>query len=199
MKCPNHDMPVRYKLRSNRMLMSFMCGPQRYHLKSRHLLFVGTTRCDTGIALSAKLHSPPERATCLQVPIRSISCLHDKHTKPDFLIFAQVQIHVNSRICARYPLTQKQTRRKAAAPFQHIRAWHNAEISNAKLPVVTRFFWPPDIPLCIWSPTMVSAHMSSPSICSQKTNSVQNTSLSPRSRPSQSGYNHINISFFPRS
>uniref|UniRef100_A0A0A9CWS2 Similar to PDR8/PEN3 (PLEIOTROPIC DRUG RESISTANCE8) n=1 Tax=Arundo donax TaxID=35708 RepID=A0A0A9CWS2_ARUDO len=31
-------------------------------------------------------------------------------------------------------------------------------------PVVTRFFWPPEIPRCIWSPTMVSAHMSSPSI-----------------------------------
>jgi len=35
------------------------------------------------------------------------------------------------------------------------------------LPVVTRFFWPPEIPRCIWSPTMVSAQMSSPSICTK--------------------------------
>lgn len=32
-------------------------------------------------------------------------------------------------------------------------------------PVVTRFFCPPEIPRCISSPTMVSLHMSSPSIC----------------------------------
>lgn len=31
-------------------------------------------------------------------------------------------------------------------------------------PVVTLFFWPPDTPLCISSPTIVSWHMSSPNI-----------------------------------
>ena len=31
-------------------------------------------------------------------------------------------------------------------------------------PVVSRFFWPPDIPLVIISPTIVSAQISSPRI-----------------------------------
>lgn len=33
------------------------------------------------------------------------------------------------------------------------------------IPVVTLFFCPPDMPLIISSPTMVSAQMSSPKIC----------------------------------
>ena len=47
---------------------------------------------------------------------------------------------------------------------------HDIMLSKADyiyLPVVTRFFWPPEIPRCIWSPTMVSAQMSSPSICTK--------------------------------
>ena len=33
------------------------------------------------------------------------------------------------------------------------------------LPVVTRFLWPPEIPLIMSFPTMISAHMSNPNIC----------------------------------
>lgn len=46
---------------------------------------------------------------------------------------------------------------------------------EANLPVVTRFFWPPEIPRCIWSPTMVSAQMSSPSICSKDQTALSDT------------------------
>jgi hypothetical protein len=33
------------------------------------------------------------------------------------------------------------------------------------VPVVTRFLWPPEIPLIMSFPTIISAHMSNPSIC----------------------------------
>lgn len=33
-------------------------------------------------------------------------------------------------------------------------------------PVVTRFFWPPEMPLTMLLPTRVSAHTSKPMVCS---------------------------------
>lgn len=43
--------------------------------------------------------------------------------------------------------------------------WAQNFVCEILVPVVTRFFWPPEIPLCIASPTRVSAHTSSPKIC----------------------------------
>ncbi|PKU79370.1 hypothetical protein MA16_Dca000715 [Dendrobium catenatum] len=39
---------------------------------------------------------------------------------------------------------------------------------NANLPVVTRFFCPPEMPLIIESPTMVSAQISNPKIFNRR-------------------------------
>lgn len=42
----------------------------------------------------------------------------------------------------------------------------NTIIVEFFVPVVTRFLWPPEIPLIMSFPTMISAHMSNPNICS---------------------------------
>ena len=43
-----------------------------------------------------------------------------------------------------------------------LKCWDNMAGQKDDSPEVTRFFWPPLIPLSSWSPTMVSAHTSSP-------------------------------------
>ncbi|KAL0905671.1 hypothetical protein M5K25_024109 [Dendrobium thyrsiflorum] len=48
--------------------------------------------------------------------------------------------------------------------------WHKGDGTshNANLPVVTRFFCPPEMPLIIESPTMVSAQISNPKIFNRR-------------------------------
>ena len=87
-------------------------------------------------------------------------------------------IHEQCSLCSNHHLTFRKVQvSKSQQMFRsQIPLWHRdvmfKELSRIfAIPVVTRLRCPPEIPLIISSPTMVSAQMSSPKICKVQHNS----------------------------